>query len=250
VEQFKTDKIVKSLCGPTKGELIYPQWLYETLYDITPDEYNYFHYREPFQHEMLSLLGIDDSKIINAFEYEIDGPVDEVPCARIVHNRQKDYQDDLLNRVTWLREKFSEYMPNTVQDKKIYVTRRESKGKMVVNEEEMVEFVTSKGFTVLNFRDVPIAEQIALYNTADTILSPNGFGLANIVFCQPATKVICLYSKMMYESQYMDLLYRNIALWMGYLLAELQCKTVENPFSEHPVHQNMEVDFNQLGKVL
>ena len=43
---------------------------------------------------------------------------------------------------------------------------------------------------MIDLNDMDILKQIRYFSKADTIISPTGSGLANIVFCNPGTKVI------------------------------------------------------------
>ncbi len=63
-----------------------------------------------------------------------------------------------------------------------------------MNEDEILNLLKSYGFTVIVLESMSVLEQAALFSQAKIIISPHGSGLTNLVFCQPGTKVIELFT--------------------------------------------------------
>ncbi len=73
---------------------------------------------------------------------------------------------------------------------KLYISRAKANNRRILNEQELTAFLTKHGFHTVILEDLPIAEQARLFYHAKCIVSPHGSGLANLLFCQPQTKII------------------------------------------------------------
>ena len=80
----------------------------------------------------------------------------------------------------------------------IYITRRNASGRRRFNEEEIVAFVESAGYTVVAPEEYSIQEQVALFNNAKNIIACSGAALTNLIYCQPGCKIIIMNN---YQSQ-------------------------------------------------
>ena len=76
-----------------------------------------------------------------------------------------------------------------ILDRKIYVTREDAHYRKIVNESDIIPILRSKGYKVINPQLYDIDEQINIFNNADTIISPHGSNLSNIIFCKPDTEI-------------------------------------------------------------
>ncbi|MGC9271990.1 glycosyltransferase family 61 protein [Acidiphilium sp.] len=75
------------------------------------------------------------------------------------------------------------------QNKKIYIWRIDSDKRPMVNEIELVEALTQKGFIPVITGSMSIDEQINCFNNAELVVGAHGAGFANIVFCRPGAAV-------------------------------------------------------------
>ena len=63
--------------------------------------------------------------------------------------------------------------------------------KYVVNLSNQVEKLLARyGFETVYLETMSISDQVRLFQTAEFIIGPHGAGLANLLFCEPGTKVI------------------------------------------------------------
>lgn len=62
------------------------------------------------------------------------------------------------------------------------------------NQDEIKERLSSLGFIIVDPEKLTLSEQIAALSDAEIVVGPTGAQLANIVWCQPGTKVIVLAS--------------------------------------------------------
>ncbi len=72
---------------------------------------------------------------------------------------------------------------------KIYIRREDANYRNILNEADLIDKLKKNGFKVISTSQYEILDQINIFINAKIILSPYGSGLANIVFCNPGTKV-------------------------------------------------------------
>ncbi|MCF3576346.1 glycosyltransferase 61 family protein [Planktothrix agardhii] len=78
--------------------------------------------------------------------------------------------------------------------KRIYITRNAAKSRRILNEDELLRVLQPWGFHSIKLESMSVIEQAGLFSQAEIIIAPHGSGLTNLVFCQPNTKVIELFS--------------------------------------------------------
>ncbi len=94
-----------------------------------------------------------------------------------------------LNESIKILKKFLNPKIDTQRSKKIYVTRADSNYRKIINEDDVVTLLRKKGYKVINPQLYDIDEQIEIFYNADSIISPHGSNLANIIFCKPGTEI-------------------------------------------------------------
>ena len=68
--------------------------------------------------------------------------------------------------------------------KKIYITRRSTDKRRILNDDEVSAFLESRGFEVIASEKLSVRGQIELFSQAKTIVAPHGAALANMIFSQ------------------------------------------------------------------
>lgn len=93
----------------------------------------------------------------------------------------------------WYKEYLLESIKPVPVDKKfpqkIYISRSRVNTRKVLNETEVVSFLSHYGFECIYNEDLTIDEQIALFQNATNIISCHGSQLTNIIFCKPGTNI-------------------------------------------------------------
>ncbi len=77
---------------------------------------------------------------------------------------------------------------------RLYLSRGKASKRRVINEAEVTEYLITLGFQVLHLENRSLTEAAHWLTRADVVVAPHGAGLANMVFCKPATRLIELYS--------------------------------------------------------
>jgi capsular polysaccharide biosynthesis protein len=92
--------------------------------------------------------------------------------------------------VRFLRDGFLAHADESFRGpSKIYVLRR-GKARGVINENEVVAFVSARGWTAVDPESLPLSQQIQLFSGARAICGVHGAGLTNILWCSPGCIII------------------------------------------------------------
>ena len=100
--------------------------------------------------------------------------------------------------------------PSSPFGERLYISREKAKRRRVANETELWVELAAHGFVKLHLEELTWAQQITAFRAAKVIVAPHGAGLANLVFCQPGTKVIELFHR-----SYVSPLYWQLAALKG-----------------------------------
>jgi capsular polysaccharide biosynthesis protein len=205
---------VKHLSGtaivlrPSSGN--YFHWMFESLAGLYMLEKSGFSLEDvdycilqnccsAYQRNTLISLGVPQSKIIKT----VDHPhlkADFLIAPSLPFN--PFLPDRGLGSTEWvchfLRNKFLDskqinFPP--IFKKRIYISRGDAFKRKVINESELIEYLESVGFAIVdNLSTMSVTEQALLFSSASMVIAPHGAALANLVFCQPGTIVVELFS--------------------------------------------------------
>jgi capsular polysaccharide biosynthesis protein len=73
--------------------------------------------------------------------------------------------------------------------RKIYVSRKPRTERSIVNEADLLPALRRSDFEVVRCEELSFAQQVRLFREAAVVVGPHGGGFANLVWCQPGTKV-------------------------------------------------------------
>jgi len=106
-------------------------------------------------------------------------------------------------KVRGLRELVSSDKPN--QHRRLYLSRARVAVRRIANEKEISEALRQHDFEILEAEALSFREQVDLFANASVIVAPHGAALANIVFCQPGTRVLEISTRAGYRDWYWQL---------------------------------------------
>ncbi|UII27787.1 glycosyltransferase family 61 protein [Fulvivirga maritima] len=160
-----------------------------------------------FQIDSLQLLGVAKENIME-WNYE-KALIKEliVPQFRRVTSDLDDLFSPLA--INWLRNSIFRGVDLTPRyHTKVYISRSKNSFRKVVNEAEIDEMLSAKGFFKYYLEDMSFSDQVNLFYNADVIISPHGASMTNLIFMSEKSKVI-------------ELLFLNEGYWYSlyYLLA-------------------------------
>ena len=86
-----------------------------------------------------------------------------------------------------------------IRNEKIYISRQNCSCRNIINESDIIEKLKKLNFRIVDLNDFDIFQQIDLFSNSSVIISATGSALANLVFCNPGTKVFEISPKYKYE---------------------------------------------------
>ena len=118
-------------------------------------------------------------------------------AADLIHVREAIWVDsDLVQSMpaTFLRN-FQQrvsalYAGSRTPGKRRLLVARQGPTRTIQNIDKVESFVSKHGFDTVYLEGMSMADQILLFQSAEFVISPHGAGLANLLFCDPGTKVI------------------------------------------------------------
>ncbi|MGD1807592.1 tetratricopeptide repeat protein [Dapis sp. BLCC M126] len=204
-------------------------------------------YQQPFQRETLKSLGVREEKILASDRHP------HIQAEELVVPSYPSYLGWLQPwGLKFLREVFLRGITNNKSDfsERIYIGRGNARYRRVMNEPEVVEILKQFGFTCITPESMSLENQIATFAHAKIIVAPHGSGLTNIVFCNPGTKVIELFSP-----HYLRYYYWHISRLLGlehyFLIGEtFSCYPIRNIMYESSLVEDILVNLDSLNQML
>lgn len=239
----------------TQGTDVYFHWMFDVLprlelirlAKISFSDIDYFifsSYHRPFQIETLKELDISPKKVITNREY--------------VHLRAEK-----LLLPSWggtpgqmpywvcqfLRDKFlnSCVAESSNKKRRIYISRANATHRKITNEVELMQVLEPLGFVSVQLETLSVKEQAHLFSSAEMIVAAHGAGLSNLVFCQPGTQVVELFSPNYVEIHYWALSHQ-LGLDYYYLIGA--GKQPRKNVDPHIIWDNIEVNLSELKSLM
>ncbi|SFD66852.1 Protein of unknown function [Paenibacillus catalpae] len=229
---------------------IYGHWFFDILprfhllekSGIPIDHYVIGKLHHPFQYESLKMLGIPMDKLL-----EVTAPDFHIEARKLVVPAVPFY---LGKCPPWT----SQYITNGLKHnrkarkkagyERIYVSREDASARFVINEDEVMQLLTKKGFKKLVTTPMTMQEKIDIFSSADIVIAPFGSANINVAFCEPGTSFIELA-----PNTFVDDYFWKISCHANVQYYELLC-AVEQPPKEPAGIDNIIVDISKLEQYL
>ncbi len=161
------------------------------------DRFFFITHNFPYQTSTLELLNIPKDKIVrNPKSFHIRA--DRLYVPSIVGRTESvptKWQCDFLKR---------SFLPfaNVQSRSRIYLSRRSTPYRRVLNEDRVMEFLAPFGFQSVRLEKLSFVEQVSLMASAEVVIVPHGAGATNTVFCNPGTTIIEIFAPNYVENFY------------------------------------------------
>jgi hypothetical protein len=177
----------------------YYHWFFDVLtrihliqingFDV--DKYVFEKLKWPFQFESLEKLGIPRNKIIQLEDKNFHLKADNLIVASIpaLTGSCPKWGIDFI-RETFLD---NQQITKTKDFERIYISRADANWRKISNEEEVMKYLSQKGFRKVVLSSLSFTEKIKVFSSARIIVSPHGAQLGNLVFCDQGATVIELF---------------------------------------------------------
>ncbi len=234
------------------GSKAYFHWIFDVLprfqllreVGLCWDDISYFVLHAPttaFNREALKMLKIPPEKIIDSSNFPHIQAKRLIVPSIIEGSRAQDWA------VKFLRQVFLKDLHNSHKSERenIYISRKYASRRRIVNEEEVANLLERYGFRRVFLESMSIVEQAALLRRAKNIVSPHGGGLTNIIFSQPGTKLIEIFSP-----YYINTVYWEISNQCQLDYYYLMGKDFDNLDSKNHGAKDILVDIDSLHSLL
>jgi capsular polysaccharide biosynthesis protein len=142
----------------------------------------------PFQREGLARLGIPEGKLI-----EVNDRTHLRVESLVVPSIRDDNTAVSREDVAFVRNLFLGAEPaRSDARRRLYLSRRDAAFRRVRNEEEIRRILQRHGFEEISLSGLTVVQQARLLAEAAVVVAPQGAALANLVFANPATRVVDL----------------------------------------------------------
>jgi hypothetical protein len=133
------------------------------------------------------------------------------------------------------------FQPAKGPARSLYISRKRAHGRRVRNQSEVLAALP--GFEAVELEAKTVQEQAQLFASADCVVAPHGAGLTNLLFCQPGTRVIEIFSP-----NYPNDCYGNLARQSGLTYSAITGKG--RRISTNLVRDDITVDIPALKQML
>lgn len=196
-----------------------------------------------FQDETLNMVGIPaESRLETHPEFHLQADNLIVP-SQIMTSALTDYPKWVCD---YLRSVMLPHADEEVMNgpERIYVSRARAGTRRILNEQEVMESLSAKGFVSVELESMTVRQQIRLFRSAKWVVAPHGAGLTNLVFCEPGTKVLELFAPYYMPRQYW-LISNHCGLDYWYLAG-----TGDGREGEWNLVENMIINVEELSRTL
>jgi len=132
---------------------------------------------------------------------------------------------------------------NLKNDRRLYISRNKARNRRILNEKKLFELLSKLGFEFLYLEDLSFKEQVNFFSESNTIISPHGAGLANLVFCKPGTKIIEIFPPNSYSN-----IFENISRNVGLNYVSCEGSEIDKINNIPNLHSDFKVNYFQILK--
>lgn len=107
-----------------------------------------------------------------------------------------NYRKEIINKLSLrMRYYWNSKYSNQKYENKIYISRKNSSRRKLVNEEEIIPILKKNGFKILDFDDLNFEKQLKYIFNSDVLLSIHGAGLTHMLWMKPRSKIMEIRAK-------------------------------------------------------
>ena len=162
-----------------------------------------------YQIQTLELLGLRARNVVRTYP-GIKITADElvVPSHSLRHEAVPRWA------IQFLRERFLRQSSAASDQKKLFLDRGGAKRRTILNQAQVHQYLSGRGYTIVDTAKLSFQEQVSLFRGARTIVSCHGAGLANLCFVEAGTSLLEIFSPF-YTPDYFRVLAGHLGVLYG-----------------------------------
>lgn len=149
-----------------------------------------------YMRESLELFGYGSEDLIEWNQYIRQPKSLIIPTIRRIENTNAS-SSDISRKIPspsaaqWLRETAIANIEEDLDDypSNIIISRADVPTRRIINKDELYPHLRVKGFTPFKLANLSFREQVAVFASAENIISPHGAGLSNLYFAENANVI-------------------------------------------------------------
>jgi len=164
----------------------------------------YANAKKAFQRELLPLFGVPKERLIAASEHPL------LQAERLWVPTYPGYQGKFTpEAIAYLRAtiltKLEAQSPLRLMSRKIYISRRDSTSRRILNEAEIEARLRKLGFECLCLGEMPVLDQLRAFAEARIVVAAHGASLTNIAFSSAGSSMVEIFPEDFYFECYQEL---------------------------------------------
>jgi capsular polysaccharide biosynthesis protein len=179
------------------------------LFQPKKDTFLVNHDEAHYQIQTLALLGLHAPNVVRTYP-GIKMTADEL----IVPSHSSRHEAVPWWAVQFPRETFLRQSSAASDQKKLFLDRGAAKRRTILNQREVLKYLSGRGYTIVDTAKLSFQEQVSLFRGARSIVSCHGAGLANLCFVEPGTRLLEIFSPY-YTPAYFRVLSEHLGVLYG-----------------------------------
>jgi hypothetical protein len=179
------------------------------LFQPKKDTFLVNHDEAHYQIQTLALLGLHAPNVVRTYP-GIKMTADEL----IVPSHSSRHEAVPWWAVQFLRETFLRQSSAASDQKKLFLDRGAAKRRTILNQGEVLKYLSARGYTIVDTAKLSFQEQVSLFRGARLIVSYHGAGLANLCFVGEGTSLLEIFSPF-YTPDYFRVLAEHLGARYG-----------------------------------
>ncbi|MDB5226402.1 MAG: hypothetical protein JWN78_595 [Bacteroidota bacterium] len=151
------------------------------------------------------------------------------------------YEPIIREMATWLLKENNIRTGNPLS-KNIFITRKSAKYRRLINEQEVIDYLSSRNVEIVTLEDLSIREQMQLFAEAKNVIGVQGAGMSNMIYAQHAKLLVTII-----HEEHPDDAYFNLANINNTGCYYFQCKGTGN--FDYKNNDDLVADMNKFTEV-
>lgn len=204
-----------------------------------------------FLKEILKLINLKDGKIIYSSNYKYI-KADKIIYPELINNFKEYFLNGVFVYHRQYLPRWIKYLYEDVSSRvstnnlynyfeKIYISRRNKKQRLILNEIDLISNLEELGFKTIYFEDFTVIDQIRIMKNAKKVIALHGAGLVNINFCKKGTHILELFP-CNYQCAFFYMHANMCELNYDYYIGLNKDKL----WKKSPIMENFEVDISEI----